>query len=131
MHKPKDSDYLIDLPNVGTFRFAKATLSDRAAIRSRYIAIVKDSADAELQAFAAILAKHATLCVDAPDGWDSLDDMEMTDWHEQQLITLYSMLYGLESSFRSGAGKGSQAQGQGVVSNVSTLVSDEIQLAAE
>ena len=129
MHKPKDTDYLIDLPNVGSFRFAKATLADRAAIRSRYLAITKDSTDAELQAFAVILAKHAVLCVDAPDGWEELDDVAMTDWHEQQLITLYSMLNDLESSFRSGAGKGSQAQGQGVVSDVSALVSDEIPLA--
>ena len=130
MHAPKDSDYVIDMPDVGNFRFAKATLSDRAAIRARYLALVKDSEDSELQAFATILAKHAVLCVDAPKEWRDLDTLAMTEWHEQQLVILYSKLNEMEHSFRTSAIQGSQAQGQGVVPNVSTVVSDEIQPAA-
>jgi hypothetical protein len=130
MHAPKDSDYIIDMPDIGSFRFAKATLGDRAAIRSRYLAIVKDSDDNELQAFATILAKHAVLCVDAPKEWLDLDVLVMTEWHEQQLVILYSKLNELEHSFRTGAIQGSQAQGQGTVPDVSIVVSDAIQPTA-
>jgi len=122
MRQPKDSDYVFELPNVGTFRFARQTLADRAAVRSRYLAIAKDTDDAELQAFAVMLAKHAVLCVDAPDGWRDLDSLEVTDWHEQQLLILYSELNRLEDSFRTSAGQGVQAQGQGAVPDVSVLV---------
>ena len=126
MRQPKDTDYIIPLPDVGDFRFGRQTFADRAKIRADYISITKANTDPDLSAFALILAKHANLCVDAPGEWQDFSNMEVTQWKESKLFELYALLAEQESSFRFGAAQGGQAAGQGGSPNVPTVVQEEV-----
>ena len=116
MRPAKDSDFFIELPGVGIFRFGRRTFLDRAKIRSEFLRITKELGDddLELSSYAAAISVHKVLCVDAPAGWDDIESIELGDDTDAKIFELYQLLQDKELTFRSGAIDGSEAPRPGV-----------------
>lgn len=103
MREPKDTDFFINLDGVGTFRYGRRTFLDRTQIRSRYLHYVKDLDvlnDPELSAYASIIAVHKVLCVEAPKGWDDIEDIILDEKTDKQIFELFRMVAEQEELFR-------------------------------
>lgn len=116
MRQPKDTDFFIDLPEVGVFRFGRRTYGDRLKIRAEYLRLVKEFGDddADLSMYAAMIASHTVLCVEAPAGWDDLSELDLVapGNAEDRIFELYALLKEKEDSFRKGESKSGKAEGQ-------------------
>lgn len=117
MRPAKESDFFIELPGVGLFRFGRRTYGDRLKIRTEYLRLVREfgDSDANLTIYASMIASHSVLCVEAPPGWADLTELDMTapGDPEELLFDLYERLKAKEDSFRRGESKNSEAAGQG------------------
>lgn len=114
MRAPSATDFHVDLPGVGRFTYGRRTFGDRLAIRAEVVRLTQGQAglDPDLDAMAAIVARHKVLCVRAPAGWEDLEAVvtEDQDQFDAQLLELDEKLRGAEDSFRSGrAGRGEGA----------------------
>lgn len=115
MRSPADSDFFVEVPEVGTFRFARRTYGDRLKIRAEFLKLVRDvgEADPELATQAAIVAAHKVLCVEAPPGWGDLAavDMIAVPDADDRIYSIYLALKEKEDSFRRLASEGGEAAG--------------------
>lgn len=116
MRKPADSDFYLEVPDVGTFRFGRRTYGDRLKIRAEYLRVTREFEgvnDPELATHAAIVAAHRVLCVEAPAGWEDLEAIDLIDMPdaEDKIFALYFALKDKEDSFRGSASKGREAPG--------------------
>jgi hypothetical protein len=115
MRTAKDTDFFIELPDVGVFRFGRRTYGDRLAIRAAYLRLVKEfgDSDGDLSMYAAIIACHSVLCVEAPAGWENLAELDLTAPGdvETKVLALYSALKHKEDSFRLGQPQVSETAG--------------------
>jgi len=106
MRKPKENDFFIELPDVGVFRFGRRTYGDRLNIRAEYLRLVRDlgDSDPDLSMYAAIIATHRVLCVEAPPGWEDLANLDLTAPGnvEDKVFELFALLKEKEDFFRSG-----------------------------
>lgn len=113
MRSPSDSDFFVDVPNVGTFRFGRRTYGDRLKIRAEFLKLVRDvgESDAELATQAAIIAAHRILCVESPAGWTDLAavDMIAVPDADERIYSIYAALKEKEDSFRRSPSEGSEA----------------------
>lgn len=113
MRPPADSDFFIEVPEIGTFRFARRTYGDRLQIRAEFLKLVRDvgEADPELATQAAIIAAHKVLCVEAPAGWQDLSavDMITVPDADDRIYSIYAALKEKEDSFRYPSSEGSKA----------------------
>lgn len=104
MRKPADTDFMLEVPDIGTFRFGRRTYGDRLKIRSEYLRLTREygDIDPDLATHAAIVAAHKVLCVDGPEGWEDLEaiDMIMRPDAEDGIFALYFALKAKEDSFR-------------------------------
>lgn len=104
MRLPKDTDFFVELPGVGTFRFGRRTYGDRLKIRAEYLRHVGSFGDddADLSMFASIIAAHKVMCVDAPKGWEDLAELDLTvpGHSEEKIFELYGLFKAKEDSFR-------------------------------
>lgn len=116
MRSAKETDFFVELPEVGVFRFGRRTFGDRMKIRAEYLRLVKEHGDLddELSMYAAIIAAHTVLCVESPPGWENLSDLDMLCLNdpEQRIYDLYSLLKDKEDALRQGESKSGQAAGQ-------------------
>lgn len=116
MRPAKDSDFFIELPEVGAFRFGRRTYGDRLKIRAEYLRLVKEfgDEDPDLSLYAAMISTHAVLCVEAPAGWEDLSELDLVapGNTENQIFDLYGLLKAKEDSFRKGESKSGEAEGQ-------------------
>jgi len=105
----KDTDFFIDLPGVGSFRYGRRTFGDRAKIRADFLRITKDlgETDPELDAYAAIMAAHKNLCVEAPAGWEDIEALELDSERDAQIFALFDLIREKEETFQAGAKAGS------------------------
>lgn len=117
MRPSKDTDFFIDLPGVGVFRFGRRTYGDRLKIRAEYLRLVKEfgDEDPDLSMYAAMISTHSVLCVEAPDGWSDLSELDLVapGDTEGKVFELYGLLKAKEDSFRKGESKSGEATGQG------------------
>jgi hypothetical protein len=117
MRQAKDTDFFIELPDVGVFRFGRRTYGDRLNIRAEYLRLVREFGDSDsaLSIYASMIASHSVLCVEAPPGWENLTELDMTSPvdPEEKLFELYELLKAKEDSFRRGQDQNSKATGQG------------------
>lgn len=115
MREPRDTDFFIELPDVGTFRFGRRTFGDRLQIRSAFLSLTKDHGedDPDLAFYAAMIATHSVLCVEAPSGWNDLAALDMTapGYSDEKVYDLYERLRAKEGSFRQAGTEGSEAPG--------------------
>lgn len=133
MRQAKDTDFFIELPGVGVFRFGRRTFLDRAKIRAEFLRITKELGDddAELSAYSMIMAAHKVICVEAPSGWEDIESIELTIEKDKQIFALYDLVRKKEDLFRIGASEGGEESGQGIVDDVPVLVSPEVQPTTE
>lgn len=115
MREPRDNDFFVELPGVGNFRFGRRTFGDRLAIRAQYLRYTKEFGDddPDLSIFAAMIATHSVLCVEAPAGWEDLATLDMTDpsYSDANLYDLYERVRAKEDSFRKGQAKSGEEAG--------------------
>ena len=152
MRNPRDDDFFVELPEVGTFRYGRRTFGDRAAIKREYLTVAGKSApeavqsalldffgrveadppagwdvvkgevlrriagvdgvDGEIAGYANVIATHAVLCVNAPDGWADLAKVDiLTPGHEEKVWELYGGLRQIEEGFRQGKGQTGEGAG--------------------
>lgn len=116
MRSAKENDFFVELPDVGVFRFGRRTFGDRMKIRAAYLRLVKELGDADddLSMYAAMIAAHEVLCVEAPAGWENLADLDLLETAdtERNIYELYSLLKDKEDAFRQGESKSGEKQGQ-------------------
>ncbi|MBT9099962.1 hypothetical protein [Methylovulum psychrotolerans] len=125
MSRPaKETDFMIDLPTVGRFRFGRETLGDHIAIQAAYVTLTnaQGGQDRYLDFIADALAHFQVLCVSAPAGWGQLAALDYNETMLNNLAVLYKELMERLKSFRDGAAQGSQAPGLGASENVPQLV---------
>ena len=119
MRPAKDTDFFVELPDVGVFRFGRRTFGDRIKIRAEYLKYVREYGedDLDLTLNAAIVSSHRVLCVEAPAGWEDLEHIDITSTPdgEDKIYQLYSLLKAKEDSFRAQADEGSEGAGSGVI----------------
>ncbi|MBN3839273.1 hypothetical protein [Burkholderia sp. Ac-20349] len=131
MRQPSDTDFFIDVSSVGKFRFARRTYGDKIRVRSEYLRLVQDvgDEDPDIRAQAAIIAAHKVLCVEAPSGWDDLENLDMLaiDNAEGKVLDVYLALKAKEDSFRQAANKGGAHRGAGNVPDDQLLVPQAVQ----
>jgi hypothetical protein len=136
MRQPSDTDFYVEVPKVGTFRFARRTYGDKLRVRAEYLKLVKvmGDEDDDIRAQAAIIAAHKVLCVEAPAGWEDLEhlDMAAVPDAEGRVLDVYLALKSKEDSFRrpQGANPPGEASGAGNVQDDLVLVPPEIQPVA-
>jgi len=115
MRQPKDSDFFIPLPDVGVFRFGRRTYGDKVKIRAMYLSLVREHGDEDpdLSIYSSFIATFSVLCVEAPEGWSDLADLDLvsTDDNEDRIFTLFHLLKEKEDSLRKGDTKSSEAAG--------------------
>lgn len=115
MRTPKDTDFFIELPDVGVFRFGRRTYGDRLKIRTEYLRMVKEfgDEDPDLSIYAAMISSHKILCVEAPEGWEDLAELDLIAPGnvEGKIFDLYNRLKAKEDSFRFGTNEGGEAKG--------------------
>ena len=120
MRSPSANDFFIELPSVGTFRFGRRVYADKARIRIEYMRIMRslselDDADldADLVAQVAIMAAYKVLCVEAPEGWESLENLDVVadPTIDEKIDQLFLLLNEKEDSFRRPAEPAGQGQG--------------------
>lgn len=72
MRKPADTDFFIELPEVGTFRFGRRTFGDRPKIKRAYLKFIEknDAVDGQCK----VLEFLYGIDLDPFDGWDSVKD---------------------------------------------------------
>jgi len=115
MRKPKETDFFIELPDVGTFRYGRQTIADRARIRADYIKIAGDSnEDYTLYLLASFVSAHKHSCVSAPAGWEDAENIDDTNWNADKVKELLGLLEDNIDMFRKGDGTGVKAHGQGI-----------------
>jgi hypothetical protein len=125
--KPLDTDFFVDVPNVGRFRFARRTFGDRIRIRSEYMRLTGGfgEGDLDLSVMGMVTAMHLVLCVTAPSGWEDIESMDSAadpDGLDKKLMDLYAAVKEKEDSFRSQPGTGGQGAGQGDGANAGAVV---------
>lgn len=97
----KETDYTVNVENVGTFTFAKRTMRDECAIQVEFASIINGVEPTEwLQAVGGWLSTLRVLTVRSPDGWDleELDPLEADTY--AKLKAVYEALVTKERSFR-------------------------------
>lgn len=136
MRQPSDTDFYVEVPSVGTFRFARRTYGDKLRVRAEYLKLVKvmGEDDPDIRAQAAIIAAHKVLCVEAPAGWEDLEHLDMASVPdtEGRVLDVYLALKAKEDSFRrpQAANPPSEANGAGNVQDDLVLVQEAVQPVA-
>lgn len=113
---PSDTDFFVELPQVGRFRYGRRTFGDRIRIRAEYLRLTGGfgDGDLDLSVMGAVVAQHQVLCVSAPTGWTDLEALDMSidpDRLDAHLMALYGLVKEREDSFRRQPAEGGQATG--------------------
>lgn len=103
MRQAKENDIKVDVPEYGSFTFARRQKEDVYKIRSRYAVLTEsnynpDGSVADLGALALVTLQ--TLMTSAPEGF-TLDDLDplMDDDFEKKLFAIFGVLRVREAAF--------------------------------
>ena len=101
LRKSSTTDFIVDVPDVGQFVFAKRTMRDELAIQVEYAKIIDGAPATEwLQAVGGWISTLRVLTVRAPDGWN-LDELDpLDDGTYAKLANVHGELRNKERSFR-------------------------------
>lgn len=113
MREASADDFFIDLPDVGTFRYARRNIGDRLSIRREYLRYTQEWADndADLALYASLIASHEVLCVDCPPGWESIAALPAGQL--DKAFELGLILKAKEEALAKGAEKSGAQEGEG------------------
>lgn len=109
MRKAKDSDFFVELDGVGKFRFGRRTFGDRMAMGAETSRLTGgNEVDPETSAYASFIAAHKVLCVEAPEGWEDLEQLDLITHSEEKVFELYAKVREVEARFREESNQGSK-----------------------
>jgi hypothetical protein len=124
-------DFFLELPDVGQFRYGRRTIGDRLAIRRDYLRYTQEfgDTDEDLSLYAALIATHAVLCVQAPDGWDNLATIPA---HQlDKVFELGALVRGKEEALAKGADKSGSPEGARLGGDDGVAVEGALSAAAD
>lgn len=102
MRAPHETDFTIDIPGIGTFRFGRRKFIDRLLMQAELLALLEylGKVDPEMVAHCVIIAAHTVLCVDAPEGWRDLKEIDLIAHpdFEERIHQMYSALLAVEDA---------------------------------
>ncbi|EBO9898489.1 hypothetical protein EF72_21365 [Salmonella enterica] len=114
MKQPRKSDFFVDVPDIGSFRFARRSIHDEMQIQ-RYFSEYTGGCQptswfTTLSEFMSVLR---TLIVTAPEGWDidALDPLDEESY--AQLSNVYKALREQEERFRGRTPAPRESEGPG------------------
>lgn len=112
--QPMASDFVVQVPDVGTFTFRKKNMRVQAEVECEFARLTECLANVPdfLATLSSALADLTVLTVSAPDGWDldALDPEEEED--HAKLLNVWGALRDKQASFRRDRAQG-QAGGAG------------------
>lgn len=110
MRAPKDSDFFVELPGVGVFRYGRRTYGDQLRIRAEQLRLSREAEnDPDIELYAGTIAVHRVLCVEAPEGWEDLANIDLTQVGINKVFELMSLLREKEEFFRQNAAQEGEA----------------------
>ncbi|EAM1616323.1 hypothetical protein EU642_22060 [Salmonella enterica] len=132
MRLAQPTDFFETLEGIGRFRFARRKMADEMQIQrlfAEYTGGVEPTA--WLLTLGEYLSTLRVLTVQAPDGWD-IDDMDPLDPETySQIGRVFVALREREETFRRKPGAVGQGQGAQDAGHGGSLVSPDLQTAAE
>jgi hypothetical protein len=113
---PAATDFFVDVPGVGRFRYGRQTFGDRIRIRSEFMRLTGGfgEGDLDLGLMGTVTAKHIVQCVQAPPGWDDIEALDSSldpDQIDKHLLALHLAVKEKEDSFRRQRNDGGQGSG--------------------
>lgn len=123
-----DTDFAVNVDQVGDFLFAKRTMRDEIKIQVEYARMIEgvEQPTEWLALVAGWIAALKTLVVKSPDGWD-IDQMDpLDDETYAKLARVHRALVEKERSFRSSAGQADKAAGEVQIADGGILVPPQV-----
>ncbi|MFL5901005.1 MAG: hypothetical protein ACJ75S_07375 [Solirubrobacterales bacterium] len=113
MREASATDIFVELPDVGTFRYARRQIGDRLAIRREYLRYTQEfgDGDPDLSLYAALIATHEVLCVDCPPGWENIAALDAD--RLDKAFELGTLLKAKEEAIAKGAPKSGAGESPG------------------
>lgn len=130
---PAITDFFVDVPNIGTFSFAKRMLRDELRIGAEYSRLTEGvgTPSAWLEIVAGWISALTVLTVSAPAGWD-IEQMDPLDQETyDKLRTVHQALRDKESSFRKKPSAAVEAGRTGDSEKPGVLVPAQVQPGAD
>ena len=112
----RDTDFTVDVEDVGRFTFGRRSMRDEVALQVEYAKLIDGAEPTEwLATVCGWLAAFKVLIVRAPEGWD-IEEMDPLDQSTYaKMSRVYSALRLKEQSFRRSPSGGSESNGAGPV----------------
>jgi hypothetical protein len=131
MREASATDIFVELPDVGTFRYARRQIGDRLAIRRDYLRYTQEFADddPDLSLYAALIATHEVLCVDCPEGWENIASLDADKL--DKAFELGTLLKAKEEAIAKGAPKSGAGEGPGIGGDGGVHVASDLPAAAD
>lgn len=113
MRRPSESDFSVQVENIGRFVFARRKMRDEIQIQVEYANLIQGvEPTGWLQNVCGWIAAFNVLLVSAPDGWD-VEEMDPLDNETYKgLMAVYNALRDKELSFRTKPEQGSEEPGE-------------------
>ncbi|ECH9374561.1 hypothetical protein ZL54_22460 [Salmonella enterica subsp. enterica] len=127
MKQPRKTDFFVDVPDIGNFRFARRSIHDEMQIQ-RYFSEYTGGCQptAWYSTLAEFMSVLRALIVTAPEGWDidTLDPLDEESY--SQMSRVYEALREQEERFRGRSFEKSESQRQGNDERGGLLVSEDV-----
>lgn len=114
--KPSATDFVVTVPDVGRFTFAKRTMRDEIAIQVKYAEMIDGVTPTDwLVTVCGMLAALSVLTVSAPEDWD-IEEFDPGDSETYRKLGLvFNALSAKEDDFRRSKSEAGKASGAGAV----------------
>ncbi len=134
MRAARESDFFVDVEDIGRFRFGRRTYGDRLKIRAEFARLTKpyveydadgdEVLDADVAGMASVVSAYKVLMVECPAGWEDLEAMDVIADPDIELKSyrIYAALKAKEDSFRPKAEPAGETNGQGLAPDDGVLV---------
>lgn len=98
------SDFNIDVPGIGKFRFNRKTYGAVIQIRAERLRVLRGGGedDPEMRGHATVVSHYKVLMVECPEGWEDLEtiDLAVSPEKEDHILRVWFALEEKLNSFR-------------------------------
>lgn len=115
---PSASDFVVPVPKIGAFTFARRTMRDEIAIQVEFARLIEGVEPTEwLQVVCGWLSVFKVLTVRSPADWnlETMDPLDPETYAKMKAV--YDELLEKERSFRRGTAPAGEAGGEGPAGN--------------
>lgn len=141
MNKAKPNDFFITIDGIGRFRFNRKSYGAQIRIDAEMLRILGPDIgvrDNTMSLHALLVGHYAALMVECPDGWEDLEEIDITDdpTLDSKILEVYFKLRDTLDSFRvrkepAGTEPPVQGAGQAAVQNAGVLAAPEVEHAPD